>query len=121
MGGAGLFVIAASIFGAHVWPVLELRHTRWRIDTDGLEIRRGVVWRHTISVPRERIQHTDVAQGPIQRRFGLATLRAPASELSVAHRRDLCRAQRRRCRGREAPPGDSGAIRDSISAREETP
>ena len=74
MGGAGLFVIAASIFGAHVWPVLELRHTRWRIDTDGLEIRRGVVWRHTISVPRERIQHTDVAQGPIQRRFGLATL-----------------------------------------------
>jgi len=74
MGSVGALVIGASIFGAHVWPVFELRHTRWRVDTDGLEIRRGVVWRHTISVPRERVQHTDVAQGPIQRRFGLATL-----------------------------------------------
>ena len=25
-------------------------------------------------MPRSRVQHTDVAQGPIQRRFGLATL-----------------------------------------------
>ena len=74
MGVAGALVIGASIFGAHFWPKFELRYTRWRIDADGLEIRRGVVWRHTISVPRERIQHTDVAQGPIQRRFGLATL-----------------------------------------------
>ncbi len=68
------FILEACVFGAHFWPLFEYRHTRWRLDTDGLEIRRGVIWRHTISVPRERIQHTDVARGPIQRRYGLATL-----------------------------------------------
>ncbi len=71
---AGLLILAACVFGAHFWPNFEYRHTRWRLDRDGLEICRGVVWRHTISVPRERIQHTDVARGPIQRRYGLATL-----------------------------------------------
>ena len=71
---AGFFFLGACIFSAHYWPVLEKRHTRWRLDADGLEIRRGVIWRHTISVPCERIQHTDVRRGPIQRRFGLATL-----------------------------------------------
>ena len=39
-----------------------------------MSIRRGVVWRSEISVPRSRVQHTDVSQGPLQRRFGLATL-----------------------------------------------
>jgi uncharacterized protein len=27
-----------------------------------------------VAVPRTRIQHLDVAQGPVQRRFGLGTL-----------------------------------------------
>jgi hypothetical protein len=27
-----------------------------------------------ITVPRTRVQHTDVSQGPIERRFGLGTL-----------------------------------------------
>ena len=31
-------------------------------------------WRSEISVPKSRVQHTDVSQGPLQRRFGLATL-----------------------------------------------
>jgi membrane protein YdbS with pleckstrin-like domain len=71
---AAFLLLCAMVFLAHFWPVFEFRHTRWRLDGDGLEIRRGVVWRHTISIPRTRIQHTDVAVGPIQRRFGLATL-----------------------------------------------
>ena len=39
-----------------------------------LQIRRGVFWRERITVPRNRIQHTDVSQGPLERQFGLATL-----------------------------------------------
>jgi membrane protein YdbS with pleckstrin-like domain len=39
-----------------------------------VDIRTGVVWRRIISVPRSRVQHIDVAQGPIERRYGLATL-----------------------------------------------
>lgn len=77
LGGAAaalLALLAVSAATAHAWPALEYRRTSWRVDDEGIEIRRGVVWRHVVSVPRARIQHTDVAQGPIQRRFGLATL-----------------------------------------------
>ena len=56
------------------WPALAFRHASWRIESAGLWIRRGVVWRSIVSVPRSRIQHTDVRQGPVERAFGLATL-----------------------------------------------
>ncbi len=56
------------------WPVLEHRRTGYRVDDEGIEIRKGVVWRNVINVPRSRIQHTDVSQGPIERNFELSTL-----------------------------------------------
>jgi hypothetical protein len=42
---------------------------------DGLRVARGVWWRSETFVPRARIQHTDVSEGPIARRFGIATLK----------------------------------------------
>ena len=59
---------------AHRWPVREYRHTSYRVDARGIEIRRGVYWRVVINVPRSRVQHTDVSQGPLERRYGLGTL-----------------------------------------------
>ena len=59
---------------SYSWPRLEYSRTSYRVGSEGIEIKRGVVWRHVISVPRRRIQNTDVTQGPIQRRFGLASL-----------------------------------------------
>lgn len=59
---------------AQRWPVIEHRHVRWGVDELGMEIRRGVVWRSEVSVPRSRIQHVEVAQGPLQRHHGVATL-----------------------------------------------
>ena len=59
---------------SHFWPAAAWRHASWALDASGLEIRRGVVWREVVHVPRSRVQHTDVSQGPIERRFGLATL-----------------------------------------------
>ncbi len=41
---------------------------------DGLKVHRGVWWRSEVFVPRTRIQHTDVSQGPIARQFGIAKL-----------------------------------------------
>jgi membrane protein YdbS with pleckstrin-like domain len=58
----------------HRWPAVRYRHVAYRVDTRGLEIRRGVVWRRVLTVPRSRIQHTDVSQGPLERERGLATL-----------------------------------------------
>jgi membrane protein YdbS with pleckstrin-like domain len=56
------------------WPAVSYRHTTYEISEQGIRIRRGVVWRTVSSVPRSRVQHTDVAQGPIERMFELATL-----------------------------------------------
>jgi membrane protein YdbS with pleckstrin-like domain len=71
-----LWLVATSLLAwhAHRWPVLEYRHTSYRVDALGIEIRRGVYWRVVIHVPRSRVQHTDVSQGPVERRYGLATL-----------------------------------------------
>jgi membrane protein YdbS with pleckstrin-like domain len=56
------------------WAQASYDHTSWLLSPDGLEIDRGVFWRKTITVPRSRIQHTDVVQGPLQRSYGLSTL-----------------------------------------------
>jgi membrane protein YdbS with pleckstrin-like domain len=56
------------------WPEITYRHRFYRVDLQGIEIRRGVIWRRTISIPKSRVQHTDVSQGPLQRRYGLGTL-----------------------------------------------
>ena len=56
------------------WPRREYKYASWKLDDVGLEIRKGVLWRHRITVPRARIQHVDVSQGPLQRNFGLAEL-----------------------------------------------
>jgi hypothetical protein len=45
------------------------------LSEDGLLIKRGVWWYRETYVPRARVQHTDVNQGPIARRFGIATLK----------------------------------------------
>ena len=59
---------------AQRWPPIEYRYFRYRIDGQGIDIRLGVLWRRVISVPRSRVQHIDVAQGPLERRYGLASL-----------------------------------------------
>lgn len=58
------------------WRLGGLRHrcTRYRLDAEGLRLRRGLCWRSETLVPRSRIQHLDLQRGPIERRFGLATL-----------------------------------------------
>lgn len=50
------------------------RRTTWRLDERGLQVRSGVAWRKECLVPRSRVQHLDLERGPIERRFGLATL-----------------------------------------------
>lgn len=59
---------------SYKWPVVEYRHCRYRIDEQLIEIESGVVWRTSIAVPRSRVQHLDVTQGPVQRRYGLGVL-----------------------------------------------
>jgi uncharacterized protein len=67
-----------GLFGLSVlsltWPRIEYKNYRWRLDDQSLEVHRGVWFKHRISVPLGRVQHADVAQGPLLRKFGLGTL-----------------------------------------------
>lgn len=72
-----LFWIAFTLalaWSSYRWPEIEHRHRSYKVDERGIEIRKGVLWRRAIQVPRSRVQHTDVSQGPIERGFGLGTL-----------------------------------------------
>jgi len=66
-------VVFAFLFNER-WPRLVWERTFYRVDETGIEIESGVWWRSVINVPRSRVQHTDVIEGPIARRYGLATL-----------------------------------------------
>lgn len=79
--GRGLEAIAAWVaitallaWWSHFWPAIAYRHASYVVGRDGIEISRGVFFRTVISVPRSRVQHTDVSQGPIERQFGLGGL-----------------------------------------------
>ena len=69
-----LVVVLLGFWHAMRWPPRAYRHTSYRVDDQGIEIRAGVYWRVVINVPRSRVQHIDVSQGPIERRYGLGTL-----------------------------------------------
>lgn len=72
---AGWLIVGGGLaWLAHQWPVIVHRHSAYRVDDEGVEIKRGVFWRRVINVPRSRVQHTDVSQGPIERSFQLGTL-----------------------------------------------
>jgi membrane protein YdbS with pleckstrin-like domain len=71
---AWLTASAGLAWLSYQWPAVAYRHIAYTVKADGLQIRRGVFWRVVIDVPRSRVQHTDVSQGPLERRFGLGAL-----------------------------------------------
>lgn len=74
IGVIGALVAPPLVWLATAWPALSYKRYAYRVDEAGIEIRSGVVFRRVTTVPRSRVQHTDVAQGPVERRFGLGTL-----------------------------------------------
>jgi membrane protein YdbS with pleckstrin-like domain len=68
-------VLVGGLVLAYWWPTQRYRYLSYGLDEFGLVLRSGVWWRKQISLPRVRIQHSDVSQGPLQRRYGIATLK----------------------------------------------
>lgn len=68
--GLGGGIVASGI----LYPGMAYRRMRFRHSPLGLEIQRGIYWRHCLAIPFSRIQHADVAQGPLERPFGLGRL-----------------------------------------------
>lgn len=71
---AYLLGLVMLVWANQLLPELSYRNAAWRLDAQGLDLRRGIWWRHEITIPLARVQHTDVHQGPLLRKFGLAKL-----------------------------------------------
>ncbi len=63
-----------GVFFSFYLPKRTYETTSWQLKDSGIEIQRGIWWKHQIFIPRDRIQHTDIKQGPMMRSFGIATL-----------------------------------------------
>ncbi|QDH71278.1 PH domain-containing protein [Marilutibacter alkalisoli] len=73
MAGIGLFALAGAAIGLWLGHKAH-RYTFWRLDGEGLAVRRGRLWQRETRVPVTRVQHLDLKRGPWQRRRALATL-----------------------------------------------
>ena len=73
-GGIIVPVLILYVFFAFVVPQRKYRRWGYDMGSDRLRIVRGYMFYHDTVVPFGRIQHIDVDQGPIDRRFDLATL-----------------------------------------------
>lgn len=69
LAAALLLVVSVS-----VTPGLRWRRWRYEIRAQEVDLQRGVFWVTRTLVPLARIQHVDTQSGPLQRRFGLATV-----------------------------------------------
>lgn len=73
----GLFIIPALLLSAwwiFVVPGRRYAHWGYALGNDRLRVERGYLFYSDTVVPLGRIQHIDVDQGPIMRRYDLATL-----------------------------------------------
>ncbi len=67
-------MLALTVLAVGVTPGLRWRRWRYEIRPDEVDLQRGIFWVARTLVPLARIQHVDTRQGPLQRRFGLATV-----------------------------------------------
>jgi len=72
---AGWAVVAALFIWLSIRrPRRAYAAWRYRIDDRVLETRSGILFQRTRLLPLRRVQHVDLERGPIERRFGLASL-----------------------------------------------
>ena len=69
LAALALFAVLAGVM-----PDLRWRRWRYEIREEEVDLQRGIVWVSRTLVPLARIQHVDTQSGPLQRRFGLATV-----------------------------------------------
>ncbi|MCY7494173.1 PH domain-containing protein [Bacillus safensis] len=70
---SGLWVIQV-IFG--IWLIPKIRHHIWRYEVfeNEIEIQHGLIRVTRVIVPMVRVQHVDTSQGPLLRRYRLASV-----------------------------------------------
>ncbi|MFD7625477.1 PH domain-containing protein [Streptomyces sp. NPDC059851] len=104
---AGAFWLAVLAWG---WGLLERNWRSWRYAerADDLLISRGVLWQGQTVVPYGRMQLVEVTSGPLERRFGLASVQLhTAAAATDAKIPGLLPAEAERLRDRLAELGEA--------------
>jgi membrane protein YdbS with pleckstrin-like domain len=106
------FAVAALVLGAIALPVVGRRFRSWGYAEreEDLLVRRGVMFARLSVVPYGRMQFIDVTAGPLERAFGLATVRLHTAAASTDARiPGLEREEAARLRDSLAELGESQA------------
>ncbi|MEM9368468.1 MAG: PH domain-containing protein [Planctomycetota bacterium] len=74
LAGTLVFLFFLGWFSYGVYPKHAYQRWAFRIRDEVLEIRKGVAWHQIVAIPISRIQHVDLASGPIERRLDLVKL-----------------------------------------------
>lgn len=75
--GIALPLVLAVIFGVAAYLYAARRFARYKGEhfaLEGVRLQDGVWWQTETWIPIARLQHLDVQQGPLDRRWGMATL-----------------------------------------------
>jgi hypothetical protein len=105
-----LAVVVAGYVSAEVTAAARFRAWGYAERDEDLLVRRGVMVRRLSVVPYGRMQFVDVVAGPLERRWGLATVRLhTAAAASDARVPGLPAAEAERLRDRLAALGESRA------------
>jgi membrane protein YdbS with pleckstrin-like domain len=114
-GGADIavgFLAAGALVAVLLWRFVERRFRSWGYAEreDDLLVRRGVMFARLSVVPYGRMQFIDVTAGPLERAFGLATVRLhTAAAATDARIPGLDREEAARLRDRLAELGEARA------------
>jgi uncharacterized protein len=57
-----------------VLPTKRYEATSYCLNDRFFELRSGIIWKTSVMIPLSRLQHVDLLRGPLEQRFGLATL-----------------------------------------------
>ena len=97
----GLFIAGTASGGSGEWwnlvgvlipvglGVLRYYTTWFRVSTSRIELRRGLVNRHVLSTPRDRVRTVDITAPPIHRLLGLTSVRVGTGTASTDDDEDL--------------------------------
>jgi membrane protein YdbS with pleckstrin-like domain len=106
------YLLLALAAGAIAWGVVGRRYRAWGYAEreDDLLVRRGVMFARLSVVPYGRMQFIDVTAGPLERAFGLATVRLhTAAAATDARIPGLAREEAARLRDSLAELGEAQA------------
>ncbi len=89
-----LIIAIAGVVGAVAQPRLSYRIHRWEVTDDAVYSRTGWLWQEWRAAPLSRIQTVDLVRGPVQQRFGLATVTVTTASASGAVKLEALDADR---------------------------